>query len=66
VNTFFQAIAANYDLAQVTPNADGVIVITYNENDDKANHYELGKVIWDLMDDMFECDDDFEDDNDDD
>lgn len=58
VNTFFETIAANYDLTQVTPNADGVIVITYNENDDKSNNYQLGKVIWDLMDDMFDCDDD--------
>lgn len=69
VNSFFQAIVANYDLTQATPNADGIIVITYNENDNKTNNYQLGKVIWELMDDMFDCDDydnDFDDNDDDD
>lgn len=57
VNIFFERILVEYDFSQTfRTNADGVIMITHNDNDDKLNHYQLGKVIWDLLDDMFDCD----------
>lgn len=65
VNSFFEAIVSGTDLTQLDVNSDGIIMITYNENDNKQNNYGFGKKIWDLMDDMFDCDDDNDDDDND-
>lgn len=67
INSFFEALLRDYDFTQeFTVNSDGVIEITYNEDDNKSKYYKLGKKFWDLMDDMFDCDDFGDDDNDDD
>lgn len=63
IKKFFDAVVASYDLTQLAVNSDGIIMITYNENDNQQNNYAFGKKIWNLLDDMFDCDDD---DNDDD
>lgn len=58
INSFFTSMLKKYNFKQeFKVNSDGVIVITYNEDDDKTNYYDLGKKIWELMDDMFDCDD---------
>lgn len=61
INSFFGAIIAGTNLSRLDVNNDGIIMITYDDDDNKQNNYEFGKKIWNLMDDMFDCDDDNDD-----
>ena len=66
VNRLFSKAISGIDFTQaVDYNKNGIIEIYYNDDDDRSYNYQLGKRIWDLLDDIIDCDD-FDDDDDDD
>lgn len=62
VNRLFTQSLSGIDFTQAVPDDDGIIRIFYYEDDDLSVNYQLGKQIWEWLDDMIDFD--FEDDDD--
>lgn len=52
---FYKAISGIDFTKAIDINFNGVIEIYYNEDDDKSHNYEIGKKIWELLNDIIDC-----------
>lgn len=52
---FYHAISGIDFTKAIDLDLNGVIEIYYNEDDDKSHNYQLGKKIWDWLDDIIDC-----------
>ncbi|MCE5205991.1 MAG: hypothetical protein LLF80_07825 [Porphyromonadaceae bacterium] len=62
INQLFTRSLSGIDFTTAVPDNDGVIRISYKEHNEQSPNYQLGKKIWERLDDMIDCD--FDDDDD--
>lgn len=60
INQMFTRSLSGIDFTLAVPDNDGVIRIDYNEHGEQSLNYQLGKKIWERLDDIIDCD--FDDD----